>query len=198
MPKSEEQCKKIRQKTRTKILNDSILYFAKNGFSGTKISDLAKHIGIAQGTMYIYFKSKEELFNEIYMISNNSKDFKDLRVLSNLPISSKKKIQLLSEDIINKLNKDNTFSSSIALSTQMMFEKEKYSSIDTTYQSELYHITMKIVQQGQKEGSIVQGTPMKLVDYYWGVVYLYALKKLFTSEYESISSEDLARILIKD
>lgn len=36
---------------RNKILHDSMLYFARNGFSGTKISDLAKHIGIGQGTM---------------------------------------------------------------------------------------------------------------------------------------------------
>ena len=65
MPKSQERCQEIREETRSKILNDSMLYFAKNGFAGTKISDLAKHIGIGQGTLYIYFKSKEELFQEI-------------------------------------------------------------------------------------------------------------------------------------
>ena len=39
---------------------------------------------------------------------------------------------------------------------------------------------------------------MKLADYYWGVIYLYALKKLFTTKYEMISANDLARILLKD
>ena len=38
---------------------------AKNAFGDTKMSDLAKHIGIGQGTIYLYFKSKEELFEEI-------------------------------------------------------------------------------------------------------------------------------------
>ena len=60
MPKSPEKCQEIREETRSKILHDSMLYFAKNGFAGTKISDLAKHIGIGQGTIYIYFKSKEK------------------------------------------------------------------------------------------------------------------------------------------
>lgn len=79
-----------------------------------------------------------------------------------------------------------------------MFEKKSFSSTDSTYRSELYRITEKIIQKGQEEGSVVSGVPIKLADYYWGVVYLYALKKLFTKEYEMISDEDLSRILIKD
>lgn len=51
MLKSQERCQEIREETRSKILHDSMLYFAKNGFAGTKISDLAKHIGIGQGTL---------------------------------------------------------------------------------------------------------------------------------------------------
>ena len=80
----------------------------------------------------------------------------------------------------------------------MMFEQKDFVSAETTYQSELYQITEKIIKQGQKEGSVVEGLPMKLADYYWGVVYLYALKKLFTTKYEMISDKDLARVLLKD
>lgn len=46
MPKSAERCEEIRQQMREHILQESVLYFAKNGFAGTKISDLAKYIGI--------------------------------------------------------------------------------------------------------------------------------------------------------
>ena len=198
MPKSQERCQEIREETRSKILNDSMLYFAKNGFAGTKISDLAKHIGIGQGTLYIYFKSKEELFHEIFALTNSSKDIKELKILMNLPITAKKKIQKLSDSIMTKLIQDDVYSAKVALNTQMMFEQKDFVSAETTYQSELYKITEKIIEQGQKEGSIVDGLPMKLADYYWGVVYLYALKKLFTTEYEMISDRDLARVLLKD
>lgn len=198
MPKSLERCKEIREESRSKILHDSMLYFAKNGFAGTKISDLAKHIGIGQGTLYVYFKSKEELFNEIYTLTNNSEDIKNLKLLAHLPISAKKKIQKLSKDIVSKLTQDEIYAAKVALNTQMMFEKKEFASEETTYQSELYQITEKIIIHGQNEGSVVEGMPMKLVDYFWGVVYLYALKKLFTTKYELISEEDLARILLKD
>lgn len=198
MPKSQERCQEIREETRSKILNDSMLYFAKNGFAGTKISDLAKHIGIGQGTLYIYFKSKEELFHEIFASTNISKDMKELKILMNLPISAKKKIQKLSNSIMTKLIQDEVYAAKVALNTQMMLEQKDFVSVETTYQSELYQITEKIIKQGQKEGSIVDGLPMKLADYYWGVVYLYALKKLFTTKYEMISDKDLARVLLKD
>lgn len=198
MPKSQERCQEIREETRSKILNDSMLYFAKNGFAGTKISDLAKHIGIGQGTLYIYFKSKEELFHEIFALTNSSKDIKELKILMNLPISAKKKIQKLSDSIMTKLIQDDLYAAKVALNTQMMFEQKDFVSAETTYQSELYKITEKIIEQGQKEGSVIDGLPMKLADYYWGVVYLYALKKLFTTKYEMISDRDLARVLLKD
>lgn len=198
MPKSQKRCQEIREETRSKILNDSVLYFAKNGFAGTKISDLAKHIGIGQGTLYIYFKSKEELFNEIFALTNSSKDIEDLKMLVRLPVPAKKKIQKLSNSIMTKLMQDDVYAAKVALNTQIMFEQEDFASAETTYRSELYQMTEKIIRQGQKEGSVVEGLPMKLADYYWGVVYLYALKKLFTTKYEMISEEDLARVLLKD
>ena len=198
MPKSSERCQEIREEMRSRILHESMLYFAKNGFAGTKISDLAKYIGIGQGTLYMYFKSKEELFRELSAIANNSRDIQELKVLAKLPLSAGKKIHRLSENIINRLNEDESYAAKVALSTQLMFEQDDFISENTTYQSEIYRVTEKILKQGQKENSVVEGTPMKLADYYWSVVYLYALKRLFTSRYEMITASDLARIVLKD
>lgn len=198
MPKSPERCQEIRDEMRNKILHNSILYFAKNGFSGTKISDLSKYIGIGQGTIYLYFSSKEDLFREIYKMINRESDIKQLKLLAGLPISAKQKIHKLSKTILEKFQKDETFAAVITLNTQMLLEgNENFSANDTTYQCELYKYTAKIIEQGQKEGSVVSGNLMKLADYYWGVVYLYALKKLFTTKYEMISAEDLERTVLK-
>ncbi len=148
--------------------------------------------------MYLYFKSKEELFNEIYALTNYSEDIKELKLLVHLPVSARKKIRKLSKSIMSNLMQDEIYAAKVALNTQMTFEKKDFVSEETIYQSELYQITEKIIMQGQKEGSVVDGIPMKLADYFWGVVYLYSLKKLFTTKYELISEEDLARVLLKD
>ncbi|MCF2642962.1 MAG: TetR/AcrR family transcriptional regulator [Lachnospiraceae bacterium] len=198
MPKSSERCREIREEMKEKIIKESMLYFAKNGFSGTKISDLAKYIGIGQGTIYVYFKSKEDLFSEIYRRINNSSDIKELKRLSHLPISARQKIHKLTQSIMENLKADKNYAAKVTLNTQMMLGEEDYASADTTYQSKLYQYTAQIIKQGQKEGSVVAGDAMKLSDYYWGVVYLYALKQLFTTSYEMISVKDLERILLKD
>lgn len=198
MPKSKERCKEIREEMRSTILQKSLLYFARNGFAGTKISDLSKNIGIAQGTIYIYFESKEDLFQEILKIADSNEMLKTMKLLVSMPISAKRKLRMLSETVLNRLGEDETFAAMIALNTQMLLEKnEAYSSGETTYQTELYNYTSKIIEQGQKEKSMVAGSRMKLADYYWGVVYLYSLKRLFTTEYEMISVDDLDRTVLK-
>ncbi|MDE6667413.1 MAG: TetR/AcrR family transcriptional regulator [Clostridia bacterium] len=198
MPKTPERCQEIREETRKKILHDAMLYFARNGFAGTRISDLANYIGIGQGTLYIYFKSKEDLFKEIFAVCNNDKDIKDLKLLSRLPISARNKIHKLSKTVIEKLEQDENYAAKVTLTTQVLFEKNEFMSEDTTYQSEIYQYTAKIIEQGQKEKSVVVGSSMKLADFYWSVVYLYALKKLFTTKYETITVDDLERVLLKD
>jgi len=196
MPKSKEKCLEIRETTKQKIINESILYFSRNGLAGTKISNLSKAIGIAQGTIYNYFESKEDLFKEINKVIKQQ-DLKPMKLLSKLPIKAKKKILLLSESVLKSLEEENGFAEMITLSTQQTYETGDNAEAEASYQSEVYTLLAGIVEQGQKEGSVVEGSVIKLVDYYWGVVYLYALKKLFTRGYEIISSEDLARTLLK-
>lgn len=47
---------------REQIIQTALDFFSKNGFAETKISDVAKAVGIGQATFYFYFKSKEALF----------------------------------------------------------------------------------------------------------------------------------------
>ena len=190
MPKSEERCREIREETRELIVRKSALYFARNGFSGTKISDLSKNIGIAQGSIYNYFGSKEELFAEVYSISDKIAGVHKLDTVAKLPIPADKKINMLSEHIIKNIKKDEMFSAGIALFTQRMLEGEA----DDAF----YKTTEKMIKSGQKEGSVVAGNARKLAEYYWGVVYLYALKRLYTEDFVMITSSDLSRILLRD
>lgn len=196
MPKTKKQCEEIKKATKQNIIEKSILYFSRNGFAGTKISDLSNYIGIAQGTIYNYFESKEALYNEIYQITS-MQDLKQMKVLVKLPISADKKIHLLSKYIIKQLKENQHFAAVLTLNTQRMLESEDNSSSESTYQSEAYKLLGEIVTQGQKEGNLVDGDIMKLVDYYWGVAYLYSLKVLFTKGFELINEDDLSRVLIK-
>ncbi|MCR5804725.1 MAG: TetR/AcrR family transcriptional regulator [Clostridia bacterium] len=190
MPKTEEQCKQLREDMRSRILKNASLYFARNGFGDTKIGDLAKHIGIGQGTIYLYFKSKEELFEEIRKNADNKDQVRNLEKVSKLPLPAKAKIDMISADMERKLNNDEDYVVKITIVSQLMLEQE-----ETLYGNDLYKHMAKIIRQGQKEGSVVKGDPVYLADLYWGTVYMYALKKLFVNECKMVTRETLARLL---
>jgi len=50
---------------RAQIINAAIEVFAKQGLEKGKIADIAKVAKIGKGTVYEYFKSKDEIFNAI-------------------------------------------------------------------------------------------------------------------------------------
>ena len=196
MPKSKKQCEEIKERTRQNIIEKSILYFSRNGFSGTKMSDLCQYIGIAQGSIYNYFESKEELFEEIRKIVS-SFDAEPMEKLVKLPLSAKKKIEILSKHVIKKLKEDQIFVAAMALGTQELLESQGNQQVNAAYECEIYKLLGLVVEQGQREKTVVDGNVMKLVDLYWGTVYLYALKKLFSENYIMIDAADLDRILLK-
>lgn len=192
MPKTEEQCREIREETRNRILKRASLYFARNGFGDTKISDLARHIGIAQGTIYLYFSSKEELFEEIRKSAGNRDDIRRLKTLSKLPIPAKAKIEKLSQEMEKKLKTDEEYVVRITILSQLLLEKKK-----DFYKNDLYKILAEIIKQGQKEGSVVKGDAIYLADLFWGTVYTYALKKLFVTDCRMVTKDTLSGLLVK-
>jgi TetR/AcrR family transcriptional regulator, fatty acid metabolism regulator protein len=51
---------------RERILNAAVRVFAKKGFHATRVSEVAKAAGVADGTIYLYFKSKDELLASLF------------------------------------------------------------------------------------------------------------------------------------
>ncbi len=49
------------------ILEKALSMISKIGLSGLKMSLLAKEVGVATGTIYIYFKDKKDLINNLYV-----------------------------------------------------------------------------------------------------------------------------------
>ncbi len=51
---------------REAILRAAIKVFAQKGYFNSKVADIAKEAGIADGTVYLYFKSKEEILHSVF------------------------------------------------------------------------------------------------------------------------------------
>ena len=51
---------------REAILRAAIVVFAHNGYFNSKVADIAREAGVADGTVYLYFKSKEDILHSIF------------------------------------------------------------------------------------------------------------------------------------
>src|SRR6185369_3709554 len=53
------------------ILRSAIKVFASSGFFNAKVADVAREAGVADGTVYLYFKNKDDILVSIF---NHSMD----------------------------------------------------------------------------------------------------------------------------
>lgn len=60
------------KKKEEKIMTTALKLFVEKGFHGTSTAEIARTSGVATGTLFHYFKTKEELINRIYLYTKES------------------------------------------------------------------------------------------------------------------------------
>jgi AcrR family transcriptional regulator len=60
-----ERFQKQREHTRAELLTSARRVLAKKGFHRTKVADISRDAGVAVGTFYLYYPTKEALFLEL-------------------------------------------------------------------------------------------------------------------------------------
>jgi len=120
---------------RERIVQSAVDCFSKYGFDRTRMDDIAQTANISKGTVYLYFKSKEDLFYAI--CENNLKVLKEQ--LSHLFVTTKENLLFDAEqfyDDLHKLEKSG--------SEKVFFETVAESSRNTKLQRILYEQRVKI------------------------------------------------------
>jgi AcrR family transcriptional regulator len=50
---------------RNSIKEAAISVFSEKGYHGAKVSDIVERVGVAQGTFYLYYESKQQIFSQV-------------------------------------------------------------------------------------------------------------------------------------
>lgn len=66
-PTSQTPATRRGQRTRLKLLEASEKVFGERGYEQASIVDITREAGVAQGTFYIYFNSKQAVFTELVL-----------------------------------------------------------------------------------------------------------------------------------
>jgi len=96
MPRTKEQFEEIRKGSRQKILDAALEVFAKQGYHSSTVDAIAKTAGISKGLLYNYFKSKDDVLNELML------GMMEVLMFEIMPLKPGEKFR--KEDIINFIN----------------------------------------------------------------------------------------------
>lgn len=66
MPRTEQQNQVLRDQSRANILRHALTLFAHHGYEQTTVRMIAQAAAVAQGLMYNYFDSKEQLLRALF------------------------------------------------------------------------------------------------------------------------------------
>jgi AcrR family transcriptional regulator len=67
------------------IINAASAVFAKKGFSAARMSDVAEEAGIAQGTIYRFFESKEDIALALFAVGEEACRTELTRLIEEIP-----------------------------------------------------------------------------------------------------------------
>lgn len=133
----------------TAILSAATKVFARKGFFNSKVADIAAHAGIADGTVYLYFKSKDEILHSIFDRAMAEFILEGKRELENItaPVDKLRKIaQLHLERLCADRDLAIVFQIELRGSTKFM---QEFSAAGF---AEYLDIIKRTIDEGQKTG----------------------------------------------
>ena len=153
-------------KTKRKIFETSMKLFAEKGYDATSIEDITATVGVAKGTLYYHFSSKEEIFNflieEGIKLLQNSVDIKTSK--HNNYIDKIKAIVLIQIKIVAKYENIITI-----LLSQFWGTKERNKKCQELVYQYIGQIE-KIVQEGIEKGEIKKGDTRAIASEIYGLI----------------------------
>mgnify|MGYP003602790020 CR=1 FL=1 len=146
---------------RNEILDAAEKLFAGKGYMKTTIMDILQEVGIAKGTFYYYFKSKEEVMDAVAMryIDTGTEAVKKITEDKNLTALEKLTI-LLTKDVTKSENKDEILKEFHQAGDAEMHQRSLLMSIER-----LTPLITDRVLQGIKEGVFDTPYPREIVEY---------------------------------
>lgn len=165
-------------KTKRKIFETSMKLFAEKGYEATSIEEITATVGVAKGTLYYHFSSKEEIFNflveEGMKLLKNSIEIKTSRVDNT--IDKLKAIILIQIKVIVK------YENLITIVLSQIWGNEERNKRSRGYVFEYVRTIEKIIEEGIEKKEIISGDPEVMASGIFGLTCSCLIYKLKTEK----------------
>jgi len=143
------------------LIETALELFRENGCEQTSVSDIVKKVGVAQGTFYYYFKSKDEVLNAVidrYLREHLEKMVRQL--IKDDTISATQKLQMVIDASLSLKNGERNFVEFLHTEENASFHQRFMEKSNAIF----IPLITEIVKQGVNEGTFHCGHPREVVE----------------------------------
>jgi TetR/AcrR family transcriptional regulator len=174
-----EQNEKMREERKKQIRSAALRLFAAKGLFATKIKDIAEAVGMAQGLIYHYYKSKEDIYVELIKDALE-KINEAVFGLKKMPQPPDVKIRTALEELLHVIETSEDFIQTCRLIAQASNSTEipeNAKKLIEEMRDIPYQEIAGIMEDGQKEGTIIEADPRELALIFWTLINGLAIYK---------------------
>lgn len=146
----------VSDERRTQIIESAINVFSRQGFSNTRMDDVAAESGLSKGLLYWYFKSKDEIIIAIADLLFGA-EFRKMQEHSSSGVTARARlenfVENFTEDVRHLLNVAPVIYEFYALA----FRNSKVRMVMQEFLGRFVSILEPIVQQGMESGEFTPG-----------------------------------------
>ncbi len=142
------------------IVNASIMLFAGQGFHKTKISQIAKRANVAVGSIYLYFRNKDDIINKIFENLWQRLYLESKKIADDKSLQPCTKVDKMIESIINIFTENPHLAILYVNEQNMLLTNGK--DISTKYYTKILDVAERIIQEGINKEDFVKEIDIKI------------------------------------
>ena len=180
-----ERKERERERRRQQIIVAAKRVFSNKGFSKATMEDIAKEAELSPGTLYLYFKNKDELYASLSLRILQYLIIRLEHVVGNKDLTPEQKIEALTEAMFDVYE----FDPLIIINMFHLQSSETLKNLSDDLLTEIESLSRKslgtmasIFQEGIDQGVFIQQHPVAIADIFWalfsGVILWESSKKI--------------------
>jgi TetR/AcrR family transcriptional regulator, fatty acid metabolism regulator protein len=144
---------------RSRILQAAVKVFARRGYFAARVADVARRAGVADGTIYLYFRNKEDLLVSLFdEVMSQHLEGKRRELEPGKPAPAR--LRAIAERHLGLLGRNRdlaiVFQVELRQSTKFM---ERFTA---TWLQDYFTLIAEVIEQGQREGTLRPDLPVKM------------------------------------
>ncbi len=191
----QERKEREKERRRQQIIVAAKRVFSEKGFNKATMEDIAKEAELSPGTLYLYFKNKEELYASLSLRILQYLNIRVTHVNEDSSLTPPQKLKALMEAMYDVYD----FDPLIIINMFHLQSSETLKNLSEKLLSEIKELSKqsngaiaKIFQDGIKKGIYVDRHPIAMADIFWsmfsGVVLYEASKNIIDSDKNYLKS----------